>query len=120
MGGARRECGGVETRSMSASQFLKKNSLSKPPLPSGDSHPARRGAVPELQRQLLMAGVRQPQGRLWFAKGSAETLATTYAALISLQRKKLIAPEKAADPHKMSWKITKAGKAMVTEKPGRR
>jgi hypothetical protein len=100
---------------MSASQFMKKNSL-----PARESQPARRGAVPELQRQLLMAGVRQPQGRLWFAKGSAETLATTYAALISLQRKKLIAPEKAADPRMMSWKITKAGKAVVAEKPGRR
>jgi hypothetical protein len=110
---------------MSASRSLKKNSLSKSSLSKSslstrERRPARRGAVPELQRQLLMAGVSQPQGRLWFAKGSAETLATTYAALISLQRKKLIAPEKAADPRMMSWKITKAGKAVVTEKPGRR
>src|SRR5215469_7065014 len=61
--------------------------------------PASRNAVPELQRQLLMAGVKQPNGRLRFAKGSAETLATTYAALLSLQRKRLIEPERAADPH---------------------
>jgi len=105
---------------MSASNSLKKNPLSKSSLSTRESQPARRGAVPELQRQLLVAGVRQPQGRLWFAKGSAETLATTYAALISLQRKKLIAPEKATDPGMMSWKITKAGKAIVAEKPGRR
>src|SRR5262245_55954453 len=110
---------------MSASHSLKKNplsqnSLSKNSVSTGESQPARRGAVPELQRQLLMAGVSQPKGRLGFAKGSAETLATTYAALISLQRKKLIAPEKPADPHMMSWKITKAGKAVVAEKPGRR
>jgi hypothetical protein len=105
---------------MSASHSLKKNPLPKTSLSAGESQPVRRGAVPELQRQLLVAGVSQPQGRLWFAKGSAETLATTYAALISLQRKKLIAPEKAADPHMMSWKITKAGKAVVADKPGRR
>jgi hypothetical protein len=115
---------------MSASHSLKRNllstnSLSTDSLPKNsqstwENRPARRGAVPELQRQLLMAGASQPEGRLWFAKGSAETLATTYAALISLQRKKLIAPEKAANPHMMSWKITKAGKAVVAEKPGRR
>lgn len=100
---------------MSTNDSFKKNSLQ-----AGKSHPARRGMVPELQRQLLMAGIRQPNGRLRFNKGSTETLATTYAALISLQRKKLIAPEKAADPHMMSWKITKAGKAMVAEKRPRR
>jgi hypothetical protein len=105
---------------MSASNSLKKNSLSKSSLSARESRPAGRGAVSELQRQLLIAGVSQPQGRLWFVKSSAETLATTYAALIGLQRKKLIAPEKAADPRMMSWKITKAGKAMVAEKPGRR
>jgi hypothetical protein len=105
---------------MSASHSLKKNSLQKNSLSAREIAPVRRSTVPELQRQLLMAGVSQPHGRLWFAKGSAETLATTYAALISLQRKKLIAPEKAADPHMMSWKITKAGKAVVADKPGRR
>jgi hypothetical protein len=83
---------------------------------------ARRNAVPELQRQLLVAGIKQPNGRLRFAKCSAETLATTYAALLSLQHEKLIAPEKAADPQMMSWKVTRAGKAIVAEKPspGRR
>lgn len=81
--------------------------------------PASRNAVPELQRQLLVAGIKQPNGRLRFARRSAETLAATYAALLSLQHEKLIAPEKAADPHMMSWKVTKAGKAMVAEKPSR-
>jgi hypothetical protein len=80
----------------------------------------KRNRVPELQRQLLMAGIKQPNGRLRFAKGSAETLATTYAALLSLQRKKLIEPEKPVDPSMMTWKVTKAGKAAVAEKPSRR
>jgi len=79
-----------------------------------------RNTVPDLQRELLIAGVKAPGGRLRFAKSSAETLATTYAALISLQRKKLIEPEKAADPAVMSWKVTKAGKAALVEKSGRR
>ena len=80
----------------------------------------KRNRVPELQRQLLMAGMKHPNGRLRFARGSAETLATTYAALLSLQRKKLIEPEKPADPGILSWKVTKAGKAAVAEKPTRR
>ena len=80
----------------------------------------KRNTVPDLQRELLIAGAKAPGGRLRFAKSSAETLATTYAALMSLQRKKLIEPEKAADPAVMSWKVTKAGKAALAEKAGRR
>jgi hypothetical protein len=80
----------------------------------------KRNMVPDLQRELLMAGVKDHGGRLRFAKSSAETLATTYAALLSLQRKKLIEPEKQADPAIMSWKVTKAGKAALAEKPVRR
>ena len=76
--------------------------------------------VPQLQRELLMAGINSPSGRLRFAKSSAETLAATYAALMSLQRKKLIEPEKQTDPAIMSWKVTKAGKAALAEKPSRR
>jgi hypothetical protein len=80
----------------------------------------RRSTVPDLQRELLMAGIKSPGGRLWFARSSAETLATTYAALMSLQRKKLIALEKQTDPATMSWKVTKAGRAALADKPGRR
>jgi hypothetical protein len=80
----------------------------------------KRNTVPDLQRELLIAGVRAPGGKLRFAKSSAETLATTYAALISLQRKKLIEPDKQSDPAIMTWKVTKAGKAALTEKPSRR
>jgi hypothetical protein len=79
----------------------------------------KHSRVPELQRQLLMAGMKHPNGRLRFAKGSADTLTTTYAALLSLQRKKLIEPEKPVDPSIMSWRVTKAGKALIAEKPSR-
>jgi hypothetical protein len=77
----------------------------------------KRNRVPELQRQLLIVGIRYHNCRLKFAKDSAETLAMTYAALLSLQRKKLIEPEKPANPSMMSWKVTKAGKAAVAGKP---
>jgi len=80
----------------------------------------KRNMVPQLQRELLMAAIKSPGGRLRFAKGSAETLAATYAALLSLQRKKLIEPEKETNPAIMSWKVTKAGKAALAEKPDRR
>ena len=80
----------------------------------------KRNTVPQLQRELLMAGIKNPGGRLRFAKCSAETLAATYAALLSLQRKKLIELEKQGDPAIIIWKVTKAGKAALAEKPTRR
>jgi hypothetical protein len=80
----------------------------------------KRNTVAALQRDLLVAAVKDHNSRLKFDRSSAETLATTYAALLSLQRKKLIEPEKPADPALLSWKVTKAGKAAITEKTGRR
>jgi hypothetical protein len=80
----------------------------------------KRNIAADLQRELLEAAVRHHNSRLRFAKSSAETLETTYAALLSLQRKKLIEPEKVSDPAVMSWKITKAGRAAIAVKSGRR
>ena len=80
----------------------------------------KRSSVAALQRELLIAAVKDHNSRLKFARGSAETLATTYAALLSLQRKKLIEPEKVTDPAVMSWKVTKAGRAAIAEKSDRR
>ena len=74
----------------------------------------------ELQRELLISAIKEHRSRLRFAKSSAETLATTYAALLSLQRKKLIEPEKPGDPAILIWKVTKAGRAAISEKAGRR
>jgi len=64
----------------------------------------------ELQKALLVAAVKSRKGKLWLSRSSAETLATTYAALMSLQKKKLIEPEPAGPPDVMSWKVTKAGR----------
>jgi len=64
----------------------------------------------ELQKALLVAAVKSRKGKLWLSRSSAETLATTYAALMSLQKQKLIEPEPAGPPDVMSWKVTKAGR----------
>ncbi len=80
----------------------------------------KRNSAADLQRELLEAAIRDQNSRIRFAKSSAETLETTYAALLSLQRKKLIEPEKVSDPAVMSWKITKAGRAVIAVKSGRR
>lgn len=80
----------------------------------------KRNPTADLQHQLLVAAVKHHNSRLRFSRSSAETLATTYAALISLQRKKLIEPEKASDPAVMTWKVTKLGRAAIAEKPSRR
>jgi hypothetical protein len=74
----------------------------------------------DLQQALLVAAVKDHKNRLRFPKSSAGTLATTYAALLSLQRKKLIEPDKESDPALLCWKITKAGRAAIAEKSGRR
>ena len=82
---------------------------------------SKRSSVAALQLELLVAAVKDHNSRLKFDRNSAETLETTYAALLSLQRKKLIEPEKPDDPALLSWKVTKAGKAAIAaEKPGRR
>ena len=80
----------------------------------------KRNFAADLQRELLEAAIRDQNSRLRFAKSSTETLETTYAALLSLQRKKLIEPEKVSNPAVMSWKITKAGRAAIAVKSGRR
>lgn len=81
---------------------------------------AKRNPTADLQLQLLAAAVKDHNSRLRFARQSIETLATTYAALMSLQRKKLIEPDKAGDPAVISWKVTKLGRAALAEKPQRR
>jgi hypothetical protein len=67
----------------------------------------------DLQQELLLVAVTHHNGRLRFSRASAETLATTYAALRSLERTKLIEPEQASDPEVMTWKITKAGRGAI-------
>jgi hypothetical protein len=80
----------------------------------------KRTSDPDLQRELLVAAVKIHNGRLRLPRSAIDTLPTTYAALLSLQRKKLIEPEKTSDPSVLSWKVTKAGRAAIAEKSGRR
>jgi hypothetical protein len=72
--------------------------------------PSKTAKTGELQRALLIDAVKSRKGKLWLSKTSAEMLPTTYAALVSLQKKKLIEPEQAGPPDVMSWKVTKAGR----------
>lgn len=72
--------------------------------------PSKAPKTGELQRALLVDAVKSRKGKLWLSKTSAETLATTYAALVSLEKKKLIEPEQTSAPDIMSWKVTKAGR----------
>jgi hypothetical protein len=72
--------------------------------------PPKAAKAGDLQRALLIDAVKTRKGKLWLSKTSVETLPTTYAALVSLQKKKLIEPEQASPPDIMSWKVTKAGR----------
>ena len=75
--------------------------------------PSKRKELSDLQRQLLEAATRARRGKIWLPREAANTLPTTYSALVSLQRRKLIEPENAKDPGVVSWKITKAGREAV-------
>jgi hypothetical protein len=74
---------------------------------------SKRRDLPELQHGLLEAAVRTRGGKIWLSKGSVDTLSSTYAALVSLQRRKLIEPDRAKDPDVMRWKVTKTGREAV-------
>jgi len=78
--------------------------------------PQEQKAEPQrctFQYELLLAAVRRHGGRLRFLKSSTETLAITYGALRSLERRRLIEREAGGDPNVMTWKVTKAGKAAI-------
>jgi hypothetical protein len=74
---------------------------------------SKRTELSDLQRQLLEAAVHAHRGKIWLPKAAADSLPTTYSALLTLQRRKLVEPERAKDPDVVSWKITKAGKEAV-------
>src|SRR5688572_12580839 len=75
---------------------------------------SRRTELSDLQRQLLEAAVHAHRGKIWLPKGAADSLPTTYSALLTLQRRKLMEADRGKDPEVVSWKITKAGKEAVT------
>lgn len=75
---------------------------------------SKRSELSDLQRQLLEAAIHAHRGKIWLPKAAADSLPTTYSALLTLQRRKLVEPERAKDPDVVSWKITKAGKEAVT------
>ena len=74
---------------------------------------SKRRELPELQRDLLATALKARKGKLWLPKQSVETLPSTYSALLSLQKRKLIEPEPVKDPEVMRWRVTKAGREAV-------
>lgn len=67
----------------------------------------------DLQRDLLQTALRSSKGKIWLPKAAAQSFPTTYAALASLQRRKLMDLETGKDSDVLTWKITKEGKEAV-------
>ena len=77
----------------------------------------KRKELPELQRAVLEQALKTRRGKILFPKRAAETLSTTYSALLSLERRKLIEAEPMKQPDVLSWKVTKAGRSVLDAKP---
>jgi len=72
--------------------------------------PTKAPKLGPLQRELLATALKKRSGRLWLERVSVDTLASTYAAIESLQKRKLVEREPPRDPKVLSWKVTKAGR----------
>jgi hypothetical protein len=67
----------------------------------------------DLQRDLLQHALQSPKAKIWLPKASQQSFPTTYAAIVSLQRRGLLDAEQAKDPDILSWKVTKEGREAV-------
>lgn len=63
-----------------------------------------------LQRDLLQLALQGPKAKIWLPKASQQSFPTTYAAIVSLQRRGLLDTEPVKDPDILSWKVTKEGR----------
>ena len=63
-----------------------------------------------LQRDLLHLALQGPKAKIWLPKASQQSFPTTYAAIVSLQRRGLLDTEPVKDPDILSWKVTKEGR----------
>lgn len=75
--------------------------------------PSTPKKLSELQIDLLRSALASQKGTIWLPKAASESLPTTYSALVSLGRRKLMEPEAGKDPAIVTWKITKAGREAV-------
>src|ERR671917_2188262 len=77
----------------------------------------KRKDLSDLQRDLLQLALQGPKAKIWLPKTSQQSFPTTYAAIVSLQRRGLLDAEQAKDPEVLSWKVTKEGReALKTAK----
>ena len=70
----------------------------------------KRKELSDLQRDLLQLALQGPKAKIWLPKTSQQSFPTTYAAIVSLQRRGLLDAEQAKDPEVLSWKVTKEGR----------
>jgi hypothetical protein len=71
-----------------------------------------------LQRDLLHLALQGPKAKIWLPKASQQSFPTTYAAIVSLQKRGLLDTEPVKDPDILSWKVTKEGRdALKAPKP---
>ena len=72
--------------------------------------PTKRKELSDLQRDLLQLALQGPKAKIWLPKASQQSFPTTYAAVVSLQRRGLLDAEQAKDPEILTWKVTKEGR----------
>jgi hypothetical protein len=70
----------------------------------------KRKELSDLQRDLLQLALQGPKAKIWLPKTSQQSFPTTYAAIVSLQRRGLLDAEQTKDPEVLSWKVTKEGR----------
>jgi hypothetical protein len=70
-----------------------------------------------LQRDLLQLALQGPKAKIWLPKASQQSFPTTYAAIVSLQRRGLLDTEPAKDPDILTWKVTKEGRDALKAPP---
>jgi len=70
----------------------------------------KRKELSDLQRDLLKVALQAPKNTIWLPKAAQQTFPTTYAALVSLQRRGYLAADQGKDPEVLSWTVTKEGR----------
>ena len=73
---------------------------------------ARRRSLTPLERDLLRIAAEKPGGVIWLSQESLDTMASTYKAMLKLERPEFL-ERRGKDA--LRWRLTKAGKAELKE-----
>jgi hypothetical protein len=73
---------------------------------------ARRRSLTPLERDLLRIAAEKPGGVIWLSQESLDTMASTYKAMLKLERLEFL-ERRGKDA--LRWRLTKAGKAELKE-----